>query len=170
MNTPSPGAAQSLLELEPKQYQEVAGLDGKGLRVPNDLDDSICRYVALSAPNRDKFDRATYWLDLAFGQWDMSISASYGSLVSAIESLTLLGKQHDPIGCPTCGRSIDHEVPGPTQAFKAFLETYAPGQAANKVRDAMFGLRGRHRIGSCRNSHDCDGESEANGAACPPCR
>jgi hypothetical protein len=41
-----------------KYYKEAVGLDGCGLRVPDDLDESICRYQSLPAALQAKFDRA----------------------------------------------------------------------------------------------------------------
>jgi hypothetical protein len=64
-------------------YKGVIGLDGRGLRVPDDLDESICRYQSLKAALQAKFDRAAYWLSMASRQWEDSMSASYASLVSA---------------------------------------------------------------------------------------
>ncbi len=71
-----------------KYYKEAMGLDGLGLHVPDDLDESICRYQSLPAALRAKFDRAAYWLSTASRQWEDSMSASYASLVSAAEALT----------------------------------------------------------------------------------
>jgi len=80
---------EKLEEIESeKYYKEATGLDGRGLRVPDDLDDSICRYQSLRAPLQAKFDRAAYWLSMASRQWEDSMSASYASLVSAAEALT----------------------------------------------------------------------------------
>jgi hypothetical protein len=71
-----------------KYYKEAIGLDGRGLLVPDDLDESICRYQSLPAALQAKFDRAAYWLSMASRQWEDSMSASYASLVSAAEALT----------------------------------------------------------------------------------
>src|SRR5262249_7276045 len=54
-------AAEQLQELEPKVYYTAVGHDGQGLRVPADLDDSICCYMSLPPTKREKFDRATFW-------------------------------------------------------------------------------------------------------------
>src|SRR5262249_41756904 len=65
----SPAAAIQLEEVEPEQYYETVGHDGKGLRVSTDLDDSISCYMGLSGENRAKFDRATFWVEIASRQW-----------------------------------------------------------------------------------------------------
>ncbi|GEM_PF-1326245 len=133
-------AAQQLEELEPEEYYVRLGHDGSGLRVPSDLDESICSYGALSTANRVKFDRAAFWFGTASRMWDISISASFAALVSAIESLTVRGTAHQ-IRCPTCGMSFPHEVPGPTQLFRDFLEMYAPGSTLAKDRNDMYERR-----------------------------
>jgi hypothetical protein len=110
------------------------------LRVPADLDQSLCSYAALSAGNRAKFDRATFWMDMASRQWNISVSASFAALVSAIESLTVRGNRHQ-FTCPICGGECQHEVPGATERFRAFFEEYAPGAALRSRRTDMYSLR-----------------------------
>jgi hypothetical protein len=122
----SPPAAEKLEEIEAaRYYAEMIGRDGKGLRVPDDLDEYICVYLQLSPTRRAKFDRATFWMDLASRQWATSVSASFASLVSAIESLTDRGTTHR-IYCPECKNDRPHDVPGATEKFRDFFEKYAP--------------------------------------------
>ena len=118
----SPPAGEQLEEVEPEEYYTEVGHDGKGLRVPADLDQSICFYLQLSATNRAKFDRATFWIDLAWRQWTISASASFASLVSAVESLTDRGR-------------------GATKGCRAFLNKYAPGESLRSHRNKMYKLR-----------------------------
>ena len=136
----SPPAAAQLELVDPDEYYTTVGHDGKGLRVPADLDESICCYTVLSPENRAKFDRATYWMDMASRQWNISVSVSFAALVSAVESLTKRGKTHR-FNCPTCLLPTQHEVPGATQRFKDFIETYAPGAGLAKQRNDMYDLR-----------------------------
>src|SRR5438445_8436508 len=136
----SPPADERLEEVEPEEYYAKVGHDGKGLRVPTDLDESICCYTALSAENRAKFDRAAFWMDMASCQWTISVSASFAALVSAIESLMERGDTHG-FKCPICGTPCQHEVPGATRRFKDFFDTYASGTALRKRRDDMYSLR-----------------------------
>ena len=136
----SPPVGEQLEEVEPEEYYAKVGHDGKGLRVPTDLDQSICYYTELSARNRAKFDRANFWMDMASRQWNISVSASFAALVSAIESLTERGDIHD-FKCPICGRLTQHEVPGATRRFKDFFDTYAPDAALAERRDDMYSLR-----------------------------
>lgn len=101
----SPEAPNRLPEIAADRYfDEVRGLDGLGLRVPDDLDDSICRYRALPPDRRDEFNRAAFWLEMASRQWTVSTSASFAALVSTVESL------------------INRRGPGSTKRFRDFLE------------------------------------------------
>jgi hypothetical protein len=133
-------AAEQVEEVEPEEYYTMGGHDGKGLRVPVDLDESICRYKTLSAESRARFNRAAFWLDMASRQWNASVSASFAALVSAVESLTERGDRHD-FKCSSCGKPGQHEVPGATQRFREFFDSYAPGASVAKQRDEMYGLR-----------------------------
>ena len=133
----SPPAAQQLEELEPEEYEKILGNDGMGLRVPSDLDQSICLYEALSGANREKFDRAASWFSTASHTWDISISASFAALVSAIESMTSGGSVQE-IKCPVCGRPTQS---GPTRLFRNFLAAYAPGDTLARDRSDMYDLR-----------------------------
>jgi hypothetical protein len=104
-------------------FDVVMGIDGRGLRLPSDLDESICRYRVLPAPRREEFDRAAYWLDLSSRQWSISMSASFAALVSAIEAL------------------INRRGPGSTKRFHDFLEHHAPGASLAPQRSDMYDLR-----------------------------
>jgi hypothetical protein len=137
---PSPPAGEKLQELAADEYYALSGLDGKGLRVSTGLDESICLYLQLSAEDRAKFDRATFWLDVADRNWTISVSSSFAALVSAIEAFTDQGIKHH-VYCEKCDAERSHEVPGATARFRTFLETYAPGETAKKQRDQMYSLR-----------------------------
>jgi hypothetical protein len=136
----SPTADELLGKIEPEEYYAQIGHDGKGLRIPADLDQSICRYMTLSAETCAKFDRATFWLDMASRQWSMSVSASFAALVSAIESLTGCGESHN-FCCPKCGKDTQHEDPGATRRFKDFLDGHASEASLATRRDKMYSLR-----------------------------
>ena len=51
----SPASTETLEAVESDAYYATAGHDGRGLRVPTDLDESICCYMGLSTANREKF-------------------------------------------------------------------------------------------------------------------
>ena len=136
----SPPAAEQLGVVDPVEYYERVGHDGLGLRVPADFDESVVLYTELSSADRAKFDRATFWMDMAWRQWTVSVSASFAALISAIESLGERGEAHRTI-CMVCGGECQHETPGATKRFKDFLETYAPGTTLRGRRDTMYKLR-----------------------------
>lgn len=118
----SPPAAETLEEVDAETYYATVGHDGRGLRIPADLDDSICHYMGLSKTNREKFDRAGFWMHMASRQWNDSLSASFASLVIAIEAL-------------------GERTLGPTERFQTFIERYAPGASLESRRSKMYALR-----------------------------
>jgi hypothetical protein len=62
--------------LAPHAYYATARYhDGKPLRVPSDLDESIWSYRQLSVESRESFDRALFWLDVASRQYLGSVFA-----------------------------------------------------------------------------------------------
>jgi hypothetical protein len=140
-------SAPNHIEIIPEEDYETVGRDGPGLRVPENLDESICSYLTLSDTDKIRFDRALYWLDLSSRQWHLSTSASYAALVSAIEALTDRGVVHR-FPCPKCGEPAQHEVPGSTQLFRDFIEEHAPGVAHASERSAMYRLRSKILHGS----------------------
>lgn len=131
-----------------KYYREPGGLDGLGLRVPDDLDESICRYQSLPSALRAKFDRAAYWLSMASRQWEDSMSASYASLVSAAEALTPENGTKHSVFCDKCGENRAHDVPGATEKFRSFFEKYTPDAGLRERRSKMYGLRSKILHGS----------------------
>jgi Apea-like HEPN len=145
----SPSTSETLEVLESERYyKEVIGLDGRGLRVPDDLDDSIYRYQNLRPTMQAKFDRAAYWLSMASRQWEDSMSASYASLVSAAEALTPEGGTKHFVYCEECKDKRAHDAPGATAKFRSFFEKYTPDTGLEKRRSKMYGLRSKILHGS----------------------
>jgi hypothetical protein len=129
LDAPSALTAERLEEIDPDHYFTVVrGIDGRGLRVPADLDESICRYQQLHPTRCEEFNRAAFWLDMASRQWNISMSASFAALVSAVESL------------------INTRGPGSTKRFRDFFERYAPGASLATRRIQMYDLRNRSEI------------------------
>lgn len=137
----SPPAGERVEEVEREEYYATIGHDGKPLRVPADLDQSICLYQQLSPTDRAKFDRAAFWVDVALRQWAISVSSSFASLVSAAESLTGRGTTHR-VYCEECKDNRGHEVPGATERYRAFIDMYAPGPSLRSGRNDVSSLRG----------------------------
>jgi hypothetical protein len=147
-NELSPPIGQKLEELESDRYYEEVRPDGRGLCVPHDLDDLICRYQSLLPALQAKFDRATYWLSMARRQWEDSMSASYASLVSSVEALTTEKGTKHFVFCHECKKNRSHDVPGATEKFRAFFEKYAPDPGLSERRSKMYGLRSKILHGS----------------------
>jgi hypothetical protein len=61
-------ATEQLEEVGPDEYYTKVGPDGQGLRIPADLDQSICLCQQLSPRNRAKFDHAAFWMDMSWCQ------------------------------------------------------------------------------------------------------
>jgi hypothetical protein len=57
--SPLTGERLEVIESE-AYYTQLMGIDGKGLRLPDDLDNSICRYRDLGPQRKEEFDRAAY--------------------------------------------------------------------------------------------------------------
>jgi hypothetical protein len=119
---PSPLTAERIKEVDSDTYYTSVVHDGRTLEVPADLDDLICCYAQLSAQNRATFDRGSFWMDMASRQWTMSLSASFASLVIAIEALGDRNKK-------------------PTVRFHDYLEQYAPGASLQDRRKKVYALR-----------------------------
>lgn len=121
-STPSPAAESAIEEVDPHRYYTEVGHDGRGLRVPTDLDDSIVSFMKLSRANRDKLWRAAFWMDAASRQWSIAASASFASLAIAIEAL---GDRNSR----------------PTTRFRNFIEQHAPGKSLADRRAKMYNVR-----------------------------
>src|SRR5260370_25811637 len=96
------------------------------MRVPSDLDDSIYRYQHLPPDLKSKFDRASYWMSMASRQSTDSMSASFASLIIAVEALAGDGSKSNVV-----------------KKFHDFLEKHAPDPALQKHRHEMHSRRSK---------------------------
>jgi hypothetical protein len=126
----SPQPEQKLEQIASDSYYGI-GLDGRGMRVPSDLDDSLFRYQHLSSSLNIKLDRAAYWMSMASRQWTDSMSASFASVVFAAEALA------------GDGSKLNVE-----KKFHDFFETYAPDPGLRTQREDMYDMRSRIVHGS----------------------
>jgi hypothetical protein len=135
----SPLTTERIKEVASDAYYTSVGYDGRNLEVPADLDDLICCYTQLSPGNRATFDRGSFWMDMASRQWTISLSASFASLVIAIEALGERNKK-------------------PTVRFHDFLEQYANGTSLEDSRKKMYALRSDilHGSGLMEMDQDAD--------------
>ena len=135
----SPPTAEPMKSVDSNIYYTSVVNDGRCLEVPDDLDDLICCYTGLSANSRATFDRASFWMDMASRQWTISSSASFASLVIAIEALGDRAKRA-------------------TRRFHDYLERYAPGATLQDRRSKMYALRSDilHGSGLIESGQDGD--------------
>lgn len=133
-----------LTSIDSRSYYKVAVHDGRGLNIPDDLDDLIVLYFNLTQEDGDKLDRAMFWMDMAARQWEISKSSSFASLVTAIEALVMRGQEHR-VFCPCCQEEKSHDVPSATANFRNFFETYAPDPMQRAARTKMYKYRSNIR-------------------------
>jgi hypothetical protein len=126
----SPQIEAKLEVIVAEKYYGI-GLDGRGMRVPSDLDDSIYRYQHLPPDLQSKFDRAAYWMSMASRQWTDSMSASFASVVIAAEALAGDGSKSKVV-----------------KKFHDFFEEYAPDPGLKRRRDDMYDMRSKIIHGS----------------------
>jgi hypothetical protein len=148
VNEHSNTSGEPLEQVEAERYYKEVGHDGRGLRVPDDLDESICLYQRLPDALRRKFDRAMYWMNLSRRQWEDSMSASFISLVSAVEALADQQSVKHHVYCEECQNKRSHDVPGATEKFRTFFERYVPDPGLRERRSKMYAMRSKIAHGS----------------------
>jgi hypothetical protein len=137
----SPAATDRIQVVESSIYRDWRRRPvSDGLQVPSDLDESLYAYTRLQMERRRRLDRSLYWLQLASRFGYRHMAASFVGMVSAIEALTEAGGGHRA-QCTECKDDFYHRVPGPTAAFRRFLDLYAPGPQLNSRRQKMYELR-----------------------------
>jgi hypothetical protein len=126
----SPSSDNQIEAVPADTYYATIGHNGRALRVPDDLDEALCRYFSLRQGRitREKLHIATFWMDMAARQWTLSQSASFASLVIAIEAL-------------------GERTSRPTDRFRNFIEQHAPGSRF-ETRTKMYALRSEILHGS----------------------
>jgi hypothetical protein len=140
LGAPSPAVSPSIQEVEPTEYYTWKGNVGGPLRVPSILDETLAGYLGLPEPLRARFDRSLFWLDMSQRQWNVSMSASFAALVTAIEVLLDRGETHT-VECAQCGRKVDHDHPSIGANLKAFFDAYAPGDDRRSSASMVYASR-----------------------------
>ena len=114
--------------------------EGGGPQDEFDLPDDLSRCLAIlrtmSSDHRDKFLRSAYWVGHAAQVFDLSISATYLAIMSAIEAL--LPPEDKSRECPTCRRPWRQGAKSP---FHEFLETYAGSDQYKVGRENLYRVR-----------------------------
>lgn len=104
-----------------------------GFIIPDTLPQSLERYEGLSADNKERFLRASYWMQYACKARSLSQSSAFIALVSAIESLFQPAPKR-----PVWRKCFRPTEPGPTARFRDFLETYLPNSSVSKTTKKEF--------------------------------
>ena len=128
----------SLMLTATNEYYNRLGITvGQELDLPNDFAALLDHFYACSREDRDRFLRASYWFAHAQHVSNISRSASFTALVSAIEAM-----MPPPDGmekCITCNRSLGK---GPTAHFVDFVSRFAPDPVvSNSDRRKLYSLR-----------------------------
>jgi len=107
------------------------------LDLPTDFTVLLDRFYALPREDPDRFLRASYWFAHAQFVSNISRSASFTALVSAIEAL--MPPPDVSLKCVTCNRSTGK---GPTAQFSDFVSCFAPDpMVSNSDRRKLYSLR-----------------------------
>jgi hypothetical protein len=110
---------------------------GQSLEVPGTLAYCLDVFSALSEDERQKVLRAAFWLNHAADLYRLSKSASYQSLIQAVE--VLIDVPRGQPKCNECGRSRGI---GSTALFERFLDEYSPvSSGLEPARRQLYGVR-----------------------------
>jgi hypothetical protein len=120
------------------EYYSLHGIAPGPLSLPNTFEESLEIASQLSTEPYNKLFIALTFLAMSHGVWHESRSASYASLVAAIEALL---PENEPQRCNGCGQRI-YRI---SKRFRDFLTLHAPGQEQASERkalqDAFYELR-----------------------------
>lgn len=151
-NFSSIGELDPMGSIHPDEYYLRFGIEGgRGLEVPADLQMSLERYHALDDKNQKRFLHACYWSHQANRIYHHSRSASYLSLVSAIECL--MDEPRSRGRCKECNR--EWKV-GPTKVFRDFIEKFAP-RIPSPERNEVYQIRSKLAHGGALLPSDVPG-------------
>jgi len=118
-------------------YARYGILIGQVLDLPADFAALLDRFYACSREDRDRFLRASFWFAHAQRVFNISRSASFTALVSAMEAL--MPPPAEAEKCITCKRSLSN---GPTAQFVDFVSRFAPEPTVTRSdRRKLYSLR-----------------------------
>lgn len=105
--------------------------------MPKSIQHCLDIFDALDTDNRQKILRASFWLDHSSQVWRLSKSASYQSLIQAVEVLIDIPKKQPK--CTECHRTLGV---GPTALFTTFLDKYSPASSTlEPARSELYNVR-----------------------------
>jgi hypothetical protein len=127
----------SMPEIELAEEVPIAMGYGKVLALAIQIKSWLDTFSSLSEAKKAKVLRSAYWLHHSIDVWRLSKSASYQSLIQAVEAVIEVPKGHPQ--CPECHRTLG---PGPTKLFAEFLDRYAPASTRSKsARNVLYSTR-----------------------------
>jgi hypothetical protein len=95
--------AQRIDTIEPNDYYKRSGFGfGEGLSLPNIASHLLDKINALSATDREKFDRSAVWFKMSRDVYSRSSSSSFNALATSIECLLPENKGT----CDPCGQPV----------------------------------------------------------------
>jgi hypothetical protein len=106
-----------------KYYTRIGIRPGQTLSLPANLHELLARFFSASDDDQERFVRASFWFNHAHTVYVHSRSASFTSLISAIEAL--IPTEQKLGDCPTCRRPLGK---GATRRMNEFLDQYAPAE------------------------------------------
>lgn len=109
-----------------------------GFTWPDDIDEMLDNYHAMSEPDRDAFDVAAHWFCRYAELARISGSAALVALVTALEALAPSAEGH---ACSQCGH-----IPGAVRGFHILLDEAVPGHEEQKHQ--FYKLRSQIAHGS----------------------
>jgi hypothetical protein len=133
-----PSGVSLMSRVPAHKYYSIQGIAAEPLSLPDIFDECLNVASQLSTSSYTKLFIALTFFAMWHGVWRESRSASYASLVAAIEALLPDNDRHS---CKACGQPI-YQI---SKRFRDFLTRYAPGpeQASERkaLQNAFYELR-----------------------------
>lgn len=128
----------AIRKIPAKAYYGGEGYSLGGFTWPDDIDEMLDNYHAMSEPDRDAFDVAAHWFCRYPELVRISGSAGLVALVTALEALAPNAEGH---ACSQCGH-----IPGVVRGFHILLDEAVPGHEEQKHQ--FYKLRSQIAHGS----------------------
>ena len=131
---------ESMTKFKSKDYYTIDEYPHHSVQLPEMFDSMFHRFYSLDSKLQERFLRAAYWFQHAGEVTNISKSASFLALVSAIE--TMASDKSKLTECKECKNKA-----GATQQVRQFLEEHLQGKPQKIIRK-MYDLRSSLTHGS----------------------
>ena len=126
-----PSGMSPMSRVPANEYYSLRGIAlGRPLSLPDTFDESLKIVSQLPTRSYNKLFTALTFFAMSHGVWHESRSASYASLVAAIEALLPESKTES---CKRCGQPV-YRI---SNRFREFLSQHAPGSEQARDRKAL---------------------------------